>query len=227
MLDLRGSRNTGGGPCRSARGGVLTAMGVLIVGLSGCMSQPDARYIYQDGQFGVIGVPRYSPFGSKNYMKQANELMASHFPQGYEIVRTEEVVEGQRVLDRGKKAEFETDPTISALNQSIKLGKIAESFTSQQKDSTPILESRIIYKRRIPGTPSAGDGFALSATLIPENYIDPNEVARCMAKYEVAEAKLGRCIGMVEKRATDPAVKKASGDPKAANEAKASHAPCK
>lgn len=170
--------------------------GIFTVGANGCMSVPDARYIYQDGEFGVIGIPHNSPYGSKNYLKQANELMAQHFPDGYEIVRSEEVMEGQRVLDRGKKTEFETDPSINALNQKIQVGKIAESITSQQKDSIPILESRIIYKRHVRGTPRGPSGFAASSTLVPENYIDPNAVARCRAQFEIAEARKGKSASM-------------------------------
>src|SRR5437764_1002735 len=79
----------------------------LLPSVSGCMSQPDARYIYQDGEFGVIGIPQNSPFGKKDYRKQAEELMLRHFPEGHEIVRAEEVVEGQRVLDKSQKSEIE------------------------------------------------------------------------------------------------------------------------
>lgn len=40
---------------------------IALVGLlslaSGCAMQPDARYVYQDGQFGVIGIPQNTKFG--------------------------------------------------------------------------------------------------------------------------------------------------------------------
>ncbi len=45
---------------RTKRG--ITAL--VLVGLGfveGCMSSPDARYVYQDGEFGVIGIPWNSP----------------------------------------------------------------------------------------------------------------------------------------------------------------------
>ena len=122
---------------------------LVLLGLAGCMTQPDARYIYQDGEFGVIGIPQNSPFGRKDYRKQADDLMTRHFPDGHEIVRAEEVVEGQRVLDKSRKSEFETDPAISALRATSgdqSSGKIAQATSIQQKDSLPILESRIIYK---------------------------------------------------------------------------------
>ena len=198
----------------------MLILALTTAGLTGCMSQPDARYIYQDGQFGVIGIPHNSPFGLKNYMKQADALMTQHFPDGYEVVRSEEVIEGQRVLDRGKKAEFETDPTISALNQKIQLGKIMESFSSQQKDSVSILESRIIYKRQINGKPSGMNGFAASSAVIPENYIDPNAVARCRAQTEIAEARKGKTAMVADAHKTDSAVKKTSDETKTASDAK-------
>jgi hypothetical protein len=65
--------------------------------------------------------------------------MTIHFPEGHEIVRAEEVVEGQRVLDKSRMSQIETDPTISAFNQKINLGKIAQTNSTQQKNSLPIL----------------------------------------------------------------------------------------
>jgi hypothetical protein len=93
------------------------------------------------------------------------------------------------VLDKSKKSEFETDPVISALDQKINLGKIAQTRSTQQKDSLPILESRIIYKRRTPGGPQGVNGFSTIATLVPDLYLDPNEMARCREKIELAQLK--------------------------------------
>jgi hypothetical protein len=184
---------------------------LLAPAVAGCRGQADARYIYQDGEFGVIGIPQNSPYGRKDYRKQAEELMARHFPLGYEIVRAEEVVEGQRVLDKSRKSEFETDPAISALNQKIDLGKIAQSMSTQQKDSLPILESRIIYKRKIRGGQQGRNGFSAVATLAPELYLDPNDMARCREKIELAEMKKGKAMAVAEKT-KDGETKKASHD---------------
>jgi hypothetical protein len=181
----------------------------IALALAGCKGQPDARYIYQDGEFGVIGIPQNSPYGKKDYRKQAEELMARHFPEGHEIVRAEEVVEGQRVLDKSRKSEFETDPAISALNQKINLGKIAETRSTQQKDSLPILESRILYKRKSAASPSGANGYAAVATLTPDLYLDPNEMARCRERIELAELKT-RKSALVAEKAKDDGVKKAS-----------------
>lgn len=195
---------------------VLVAMAPAF---AGCKVPSDARYIYQDGEFGVIGVPQNSPYGKKDYRKQAEELMARHFPEGHEIIRAEEVVEGQRVLDKSKKSEFETDPSISALNQKISFGKLAESMTTQQKDSLPILESRIIYKRKMPEGLQGSNGFSALATLVPELYLDPNEMARCRERIELAEFKKSKTTTVVEKT-KDVEIKQSSQGPAHKDESK-------
>jgi hypothetical protein len=194
----------------------------LAPAFAGCRSQTDARYIYQDGEFGVIGIPQNSPFGKKDYRKQAEELMIRHFPDGHEIVRAEEVVEGQRVLDKSKKSEFETDPAISALNQRINFGKIAQSTATMQKDSLPILESRIIYKRKTEKGSNGLNGFSSVATLVPKLYLDPNEMARCRERLELAEIdmKKAKSTTVVEKekeKPKDQEVKQASQAPASKN----------
>jgi hypothetical protein len=189
----------------------IIAWGVVASTLAacGCATPQNARYIYQDGDFGVVGIPQNSPYGTKDYRKQAEELMARHFPQGYEIVRAEEVVEGQRVLDKSHKSEFETDPSFVSLSQKINVAKLAQSSSTQQKDSLPILESRIIYRRRTPEGPRGVNGYAASAKVIPEFYLDPNEMARCREKIELAELKKPKPVAVAEK-ATDTAAQKAS-----------------
>ena len=186
---------------------VRSCLAAAFLAVAGCRSQPDARYIYQDGEFGVIGIPQNSPFGRTDYRKQAEELMVRHFPQGFEIVRAEEVVEGQRVLDKSRKSEFETDPAISALNQKINFGKIAQTMSTQQKDSLPILESRILYKRKSPAGPPGANGFSAVATLKPELYLDPNDMARCRERIELAELKTRKSAAVAEKSKDEGAAK--------------------
>ena len=138
--------------------------------------------------------------------------MARHFPEGHEIVRAEEVVEGQRVLDKSRKSEIETDPAISALNQKINFGKLAQTTSTQQKDSLPILESRIIYRRKAAQGPKGANGFSAVATMIPEFYLDPNEMARCRERIELAEMKKPKPVTMAEKP-KDSEAKQASAAP--------------
>lgn len=167
------------GPTRSSGGrwvGVLLAGSVLHSG--GCATPPDARYVYQDGEYGVIGVPRNSPYGRRDYDHQARELMTRHFPGGYEIVRAEEVVAGERTLDKAIKKELDTEPGFSAFNQMLKLGKFARSSSIDEKDVTHITESRIIYRRKPSGAAAGLDGFTLIANQAPSLYLDPNDLAR-------------------------------------------------
>jgi hypothetical protein len=43
--------------------------------------------------------------------------MAEHIPRGCKIVRSEEVIEGRRVQEKTRKSEFQTEPSLHALNQ--------------------------------------------------------------------------------------------------------------
>ena len=42
--------------------------------------------MYQDGEFGVIGIPRNTFTEKTDYRAQAELLMNRHFPEGFEIV---------------------------------------------------------------------------------------------------------------------------------------------
>src|SRR3954447_22569428 len=88
---------------------VLSLMGLA---MPGCATTSDARYVYQHSEFGVVAIPRNTPDGPKHYREQAEELMAQHFPQGYQIVRAEEVVEGSRTVTVGKSANGELAPQV-------------------------------------------------------------------------------------------------------------------
>jgi len=198
-------------------------LALVLLGLaagSGCVSLPNARYVYQDGQHGVIGIPRNTPLGKKDYRAQAHELMIRHFPEGYEIVRAEEVVEGERTLDTAIKKELETEPGFSALNQALRVGKIAASSSLDQKDIVHITESRIIYKRREAAATAGHDGFTALATVSPDLYLDPNDAARKLArettmlvKKEIkAEAKQDdKDRNLADAKTRDDSIRKASG----------------
>ena len=196
---------------RKTRRGTLIPIVGACLAAAGCTSVPDARYVYQDGHFGVIGVPQNTRFGRKDYLLQAHELMARHFPDGYEIVRAEEVVEGERSLNSGRKTEIQTEPSLKALDQMIKLGKLAETKSVETKDSIPILESRIIYKRRKAGDPPGANGFSALASTIPEFYLDPNEMTRCKSTRLIADAKKA---GDAEKKGDNTVQKAAHKLPK-------------
>ncbi len=159
----------------------LGPVAALLCLCAGCMTPPDARYVYQDGTYGVIGIPRNTSLGKKDFHQQAHELMTRHFPEGYEIIRAEEVIEGERTLDTSRKVELDSEPGVSALNQMIKLGKFARSTSLDQKNSLKITESRILYRRKPAGSSQGRDGFALAADESPQFYLDPNqEIRKCL-----------------------------------------------
>ena len=69
-------------------------------------------------------------------------------------MRAEEVNEGERILDLGRKTQIETDPKVAALNQMISLGSLNRTTSYEQKDKLQLRECRIIYKKE--AAPHAG-----------------------------------------------------------------------
>jgi len=153
-------------------------LGLFATASAGCMKPIVARYVYQDHDFGVVAIPMNTYLGKVSFRDEAEELMGRHFPDGYEIVRAEEVNEGERTLDVGRKTQFETEPNLTALNQMIKLGKLDQTTSFEQKDKIMVRECRIIYKRRGATRPVSSGPFALASSVNPQFYIDPNETVR-------------------------------------------------
>ena len=197
------------------------SLGLLLFATSGCYTPMVARYIYQDGEFGVVGIPVNNYQKRLDYRGQAEELMARHFPEGYEIVRAEEVNEGERIRDVGRKTEFEAEPAMAALNQIIRLGALNRTTSFAEKDKLQVRECRIIYKKKSIHTPGRSGQFAAATSLAPPLYIDPNDIMRhqiktgaeLLAKTETPAKK--STDGHV---ASDGAVSKASGGSAALNE---------
>src|SRR4051794_14327412 len=75
--------------------GLLVVAAALIAG-SGCAGMHEARYVYQDGEYGVVGIPENTNDGPNYYRDKAEGLMKPHFRGGQEIVRAEGVVGGSR-----------------------------------------------------------------------------------------------------------------------------------
>ena len=71
---------------------------LFLVAFSGCSQTGAVRYVYQDRDFGVIGMPENTDCWPTFYRTQGEKLMADHFKEGHEIVRAEEVIEGERTL---------------------------------------------------------------------------------------------------------------------------------
>jgi hypothetical protein len=167
--------------------GMLIAIAALVCG-SGCAGTHGVRYVYQDGEFGVIGIPENTDRWPTHYRRKAGKLMDAHFPEGHEIVRAEEVVEGTRTLTLQGKTTAELIPQLpTAL---LQVGSLGRSATRSQADNLKIRESRIVYRRATHHVTTAA--YAEVATLTPTHYVDPNAIERRKgAKEEPVKEKPG------------------------------------
>ena len=185
-----------------------TFLGLVAIQTAGCMRPMVARYVYQDHDFGVVAIPMNTYLGKMSFRDEAEELMARHFPDGYEIVRAEEVNEGERTLDVGKRTELQTEPNVTALNQMIKLGKLDQTTSFEQKDKIMVRECRIIYKRKPPASGGSTGQFAATSSINPRFYIDPNETVRRQNAEMIAKnAEMMAKNGATAKKADGDVVK--------------------
>ncbi len=154
--------------------GSIVVVPILAAFCGGCASSQGVRYVYQDGDYGVVGLPENTDRWPTRYRHQAEALMTSHFPEGHAVVRAEEVVEGSRTLkiEGTHTAEVSTQIPAALLN-AVKLGRTA---SRSQADSLKVKECRIIYKRI--GRSEASERFAPAPSLAPTMYIDPNIAER-------------------------------------------------
>lgn len=157
-----------------------TVLAYVLFAVCGCATPPSARYVYQDCEFGVIGIPQNTFQGKANYRAQAELLMSRHFPAGYEIVRAEEVIEGEKLLDLGKRTDMAAQ--VAAANQLIALGRLARATSFEEKDKVQARECRIIYRKKTADVSTGAVGFAHVTSLNPPLYIDPNEILRRQAQ---------------------------------------------
>jgi hypothetical protein len=137
----------------------------LGLGLVGCASE-QARYVYQDRDSGVIAIPKNTP----KMMAQAEALMERHFPgRNYEVVRTVEVETG------GSRATYESDSTnveaAAPRNRILRESKISHDRDRQEAESTKLVESRIVYRKRLPAG-RTGLAFAEGPEFTPKGYSD-------------------------------------------------------
>ncbi len=158
------------------RGTILLAIVLGALVGSGCATTGQARYVYQDGQYGVVGIPENTSVWPNYYRASAEVLMLKHFPSGFEVVRAEEVVEGSRTLtvNGTNSAQIDTEGPVPL----IKVGKLGRTATRTQADNVKIKECRIVYKKTGCMDAEPEMGFAEHSSLSPEPYLDPNAEAR-------------------------------------------------
>jgi hypothetical protein len=119
-------------------------------------------------------MPENSDRWPTHYRRRADKLMDAHFPEGHEIVRAEEVVEGERTLKVEGSNTAEVTPQLPAAL--LNVARIGHSESHSQADTLKLKECRIVYRRS--GSPEKPTGYAEAAGLNPARYIDPNDVER-------------------------------------------------
>ena len=110
---------------------------LLLAMSSGCA----ARQVYRDTDSGIVAIPSNSNAWPLRFRDKADELMAGHFPNGYEIVREEETVIGQTT----SYEEDETHTDVEVIDNLLSLCTTETSGTETTMDET---EYRIHYRRR-------------------------------------------------------------------------------
>ena len=185
----------------------IGSMMILLLLVCGCATTQGVRYVYQDREFGVIGMPENTDEWPTHYRRQAEKLMEEHFPEGHEIVRAEEVTEGSRTLKVEGSKIAEVTPQLPA--DLLRIAKIGGSSSHSQADTLKLKECRIIY-RRIPKSETAnardwgpaksqpklgsrptrleGVDFADQAAVTPSQYLDPNDLERRKVRKDASES---------------------------------------
>ncbi len=145
----------------------------LVAALSGCVQTQGVRYVYQDHDFGVIGMPENTDRWPTHYRRQGEKLMDAHFAEGHEIVRAEEIIEGERTLKVEGSNSAEVSPQIST--SLLRVVKLGHSASRSEAETVKVKECRIIYRRAGSASPK---GYASASALTPTLYVDPNAAER-------------------------------------------------
>ena len=140
---------------------------IFVAALSGCASTDGVRYVYQDRDFGVIAMPENTDWWPTHYRRHGEKLMEDHFPDGHEVVRAEEVIEGERTMKTEGSNSAEVSPQIS--ESLLKVVKFGHSASQSEAETTKVKECRIIYRR--VGPPRAQG-------LRRDHHVDPGALCR-------------------------------------------------
>ena len=138
--------------------------------LVGC----SARQVIRERDYGVVAIPFNSNAWPFHYRDKAAEIMSKHFPDGYEIVREEEVVVGQTThMDEDVK-----EKNLEVIEDVFSVGTTKREVTTTTQDKT---EWRISYQR----ASRPEDGVTMGGGYSPPGPpgMDPHSAPR-QASYE-------------------------------------------
>lgn len=150
----------------------------ILCGSVGCTQSREAHYAYRDGNYGVVKIAN----DTKSSRRQAQKLMAQHFPDGYEIIREEEIETGSRKADQRSKRNTSIKPGAGMSQFMVGMGDSSAESESTFVDEVKLHEVRILYRNR---KAQGQAGFASVASITPEMYNDPNRKF-----HDAAEEKL-------------------------------------
>ena len=137
---MAGTRNT------------LTALffALLLPFFIGC----NARQVIRERDYGVVAIPANSNAWPFHYRDKATKIMSEHFPEGYEIVREEEVVVGKTThIDEDVKKK-----NLEVVEDVFSVGTTQREVTTTTQDKT---EWRISYQRTSRSGSGSEDGVAI------------------------------------------------------------------
>jgi hypothetical protein len=155
-------------PARAAAARV-TLFWLALSATAGCGSSREARVVYRDGEGGVIGVPKNSNSWPHYYRRQAERVMARHFPkEGYLVVREVEVTRGQTTTFDGLTESGQAGGTGRVVSL---FGKRASNHGEQSLKQ--LTETHIFYVKNDPVSQTASGGFAKAHTYTPIAYDGP------------------------------------------------------
>jgi hypothetical protein len=134
---------------------VLPAAAVMLVTLSGCGS---ARLIQSGPDGGVVAIPSNSNYWPMKYRDNAEKLMVQKCPNGYIIVKEEEVVVGQKTT-----TSEQTDRITPTGYKDNRDRTMTSSVTSTQAET----EFRITFRANQPVASVAAPAPVASPILTP------------------------------------------------------------
>ena len=115
----------------------LLILATLIALSTGCNS---SRYVMRDGETGIVAIPANTSSWPFYHRTKAEELMAEHFPAGYEVVREEETVVGQTTSFNEQHNDRHVE-----VHDGVEIGTASSTSSATTTDET---EYRIFYRRR-------------------------------------------------------------------------------
>lgn len=134
---------------------LLPALVLALAGVMGCTST--ARMVQGTPDGGTVAIPSNSNFWPCYHRDEAERLMARKCPNGYEIVKEEEVVTGKQAT---------TSESVDRSTDKAKTGPRERTTTSTVTTMKDQTEYRITFRAKTPTLAPAQTAASLPATTL-------------------------------------------------------------